>query len=267
MAHIYQDAQQRERLGQNAPWFCRWKDKAGKSRAKKVGSKVSASTINNDLRTIRTALRRAKKWKYLREIPDFDFLKEPTKLKRYVTEEHFQAIYEACHVAGRPTGLPFAAEQWWQSVITFAYLTGWRINELLTLRREPGTSCGDIKLRATQKIESVDQKIQDLQRIRDALARMVLKCQGRGRLQDCGVHRLSVPVGKERLWPWLRRLRRYGSTRRKRLARSGGQPTGRSLMARERTGGKDLSLLAHHGCPRAIRRHSTVRRDVPTGSR
>lgn len=61
------------------------------------------------------------------------------------------------------------------------------ISELLTLRREPGTSCSDIKLRATQKIESVDQKIQDLQRIRDALARMVLKCQGRGRLQDCPI--------------------------------------------------------------------------------
>jgi DNA-binding transcriptional MerR regulator len=33
------------------------------------------------------------------------------------------------------------------------------IGELLALRREPGTSCADIKLRATEKIEEVDQKI------------------------------------------------------------------------------------------------------------
>jgi len=33
------------------------------------------------------------------------------------------------------------------------------VGELLTLRREPGTSCSDIKIRATQKIEAVDQKI------------------------------------------------------------------------------------------------------------
>ena len=37
------------------------------------------------------------------------------------------------------------------------------IDELLTMRRAPGTSCTDIKLRATQKIEAIDQKIRDLQ--------------------------------------------------------------------------------------------------------
>jgi len=61
------------------------------------------------------------------------------------------------------------------------------IGELLALRREPGTSCADIKLRATQKIEAVDQKIRDLKRIRDALARMVMKCSGRGALSKCPI--------------------------------------------------------------------------------
>ena len=61
------------------------------------------------------------------------------------------------------------------------------IGELLALRQEPGTSCGDIKLRASQKIELVDQKISDLTRIRDALARMVLKCSGRGSLSECPI--------------------------------------------------------------------------------
>lgn len=61
------------------------------------------------------------------------------------------------------------------------------IGELLALRREPGTSCTDIKLRTTQKIEEVDKKIEDLQRIRDALARMILKCSGRGALSECPI--------------------------------------------------------------------------------
>jgi len=61
------------------------------------------------------------------------------------------------------------------------------IGELLALRREPGSSCTDIKLRTTQKIEDVDKKIQDLKRIREALARMVMKCSGRGPLSACPI--------------------------------------------------------------------------------
>jgi Hg(II)-responsive transcriptional regulator len=61
------------------------------------------------------------------------------------------------------------------------------IAELLALRQKPGTSCGDIKLRATQKIEEIDQKIQDLKRIREALGRMILKCRGRGALSECPI--------------------------------------------------------------------------------
>lgn len=61
------------------------------------------------------------------------------------------------------------------------------IGELLALRQEPGTSCGDIKLRATQKIEVVDQKIHELTRIRGALARLVTKCSGRGALHACPI--------------------------------------------------------------------------------
>jgi len=61
------------------------------------------------------------------------------------------------------------------------------IGELLALRQEPGTSCTDIKLRATQKIEEVDQKILDLNRIRTALGRMIMKCSGRGSLSECPI--------------------------------------------------------------------------------
>lgn len=61
------------------------------------------------------------------------------------------------------------------------------IGDLLALRQKPGTSCSDIKFRATQKIEEVDQKIQDLNRIRAALGRMVMKCSGQGDLSECPI--------------------------------------------------------------------------------
>ena len=61
------------------------------------------------------------------------------------------------------------------------------IGELLALRREPGTTCTDIKLRTTQNIEEVDQKISDLKLIRDALGRMIMKCSGRGPLSQCPI--------------------------------------------------------------------------------
>lgn len=61
------------------------------------------------------------------------------------------------------------------------------ISELLTLRQEPGTSCADIKIRAARKIEDIDKKIRELQRIREALGRMVMKCRGRGALSECPI--------------------------------------------------------------------------------
>ena len=61
------------------------------------------------------------------------------------------------------------------------------IGELLDLRQVPGTSCTDIKLRATQKIEEVDLKIRDLKKIHDALARMIMKCSGSGALSQCPI--------------------------------------------------------------------------------
>lgn len=61
------------------------------------------------------------------------------------------------------------------------------IGELLALRRKPGTSCADVKLRATRKIELIDQRIRDLTEIRDALTRMAIKCSGRGALSDCPI--------------------------------------------------------------------------------
>lgn len=106
-------------------------------RGKKKGSHVSAASVNCDLRNIKAALRTAKRWKYLQEIPEFRFQREPKKIVSYVTPEHFAAIYLACKKAKFPNDLPnVTAETWWQSLLAVGYMTGWRIGEILAMRKE-----------------------------------------------------------------------------------------------------------------------------------
>jgi MerR family mercuric resistance operon transcriptional regulator len=61
------------------------------------------------------------------------------------------------------------------------------ISELLSLRVEPGTTCGDVKARVEAKIADVDKRIEDLQRIREALMSMSKKCIGKGPVGQCPI--------------------------------------------------------------------------------
>jgi integrase len=45
-------------------------------------------------------------------------------------------MYGACDVARFPYDLPYPAADWWRALLGMAYMTGWRIGELLALRRE-----------------------------------------------------------------------------------------------------------------------------------
>lgn len=61
------------------------------------------------------------------------------------------------------------------------------ISDLLTLKVDPHTSCGDVKLRADAKISSVREKIKSLQKIEQALTRLSSECHGAGPLGDCPI--------------------------------------------------------------------------------
>ncbi len=61
------------------------------------------------------------------------------------------------------------------------------IEELLSLRMQSGTTCGDIRKRARQKITTVNDKIEELQRIRDALSKLARACQGKGPTSECPI--------------------------------------------------------------------------------
>jgi integrase len=107
-----------------------------KQRGKKPGSIVSPATLNKELRHLRAALKKAKKWKYLAEVPDFEFEREPEKLPTFISPEDFVSIYRTCDKAKLPNDVSASAADWWRGLLVMAYMTGWRIGELLSLRRE-----------------------------------------------------------------------------------------------------------------------------------
>ena len=103
-------------------------------RGRNKGDTISPATVNKNLRHLKTVFRVAHDWGYLPEVPRFRMLKEPQKLPRYVTPEHFAMIYGACDTARWPAGFDYSPADWWRALLTFMYMTGWRICEPLALR-------------------------------------------------------------------------------------------------------------------------------------
>ena len=58
--------------------------------------------------------------------------------------------------------------------------------ELLELRAG-STTCGTVRARATEKLDDVRRKIEDLQRIEQALVALAEACPGDGRADDCPI--------------------------------------------------------------------------------
>jgi integrase len=101
----------------------------------KRGSLVSPATVNHDLRHLKAALTVAHDWGYLPAMPKFRMEKAPKNLPTYVTGDHFAAIYRACEHARMPTNFSFPAADWWRALVVMGYMTGWRISDMMGLRR------------------------------------------------------------------------------------------------------------------------------------
>jgi integrase len=103
----------------------------------KPGSVISPASVNADLRNIKAALRVAKEWHHIDEVPRFRMEKVIKKVPTYVTGEHFSAMYKACETARMPEGVPnVSPADWWRALLVFGYMTGWRIGDMLALRRD-----------------------------------------------------------------------------------------------------------------------------------
>jgi integrase len=129
-------------------------------RGKNDGDLISPATVNKDLRHIKCALRRAQRWGYLAALPEFDFEREPGKLPTFVTPEHFAAMYRSCDAATLPAGAAYAAGDWWRALLVMAYMTGWRISELLALKRaDLDVSAGTATTRAADNKGKRDDRV------------------------------------------------------------------------------------------------------------
>jgi len=116
---------------------------------RKPGSKVTPATINHDLRHLKAALQVAHDWGYLTTMPKFRKVREPEEIGPVVTPEHFEAMYLACDSATMPKGLSCEPQVWWRGLLVYALTTGWRIDEILSFRRDDlNLESGEIVTRA-----------------------------------------------------------------------------------------------------------------------
>jgi integrase len=96
---------------------------------------LTPASVNKDLRALKVALRKAHQWGMLPTAPVFTMLREPERDPYYIDDATFAALYDACGSLGRPAGRHYPAADWWKSLLAFAYMTGWRIGEILALQR------------------------------------------------------------------------------------------------------------------------------------
>lgn len=70
------------------------------------------------------------------------------------------------------------------------------IDELLSLRADPGADCADVRDQATAKLQEVERKLARLEEIRAALEDLIAACPGRGALRACSI--LEALASRER---------------------------------------------------------------------
>lgn len=63
------------------------------------------------------------------------------------------------------------------------------IRELLALSADRARGVKAVKQRAQQRLAAIEQRIAELQRVRDGLAQLVESCPGHGRPEDCPILR------------------------------------------------------------------------------
>ncbi len=61
------------------------------------------------------------------------------------------------------------------------------INELLSLKLDPKTSCSEVRNRAEAKISDIEDKIITLQKMKKALVKLTRACSGTGPVNECPI--------------------------------------------------------------------------------
>lgn len=61
------------------------------------------------------------------------------------------------------------------------------IGELLSLRVDPATTCADVRVLARTKIDDIEQKLAELQKMKNVLERLARTCRGKGPTSECPI--------------------------------------------------------------------------------
>jgi integrase len=187
---------------------------------------VSPTTVNKNLRHLRSVLRRAHRWGYLPIVPEFKLLKTPDREPRALPPDVFERILDAArslderiaasearqriarrkHRVRGPSHNPPGSD-WWTAFLSVAYLAGLRWSEILGLR------WGDLRLtrnptitiRAEISKTARDQRVPMTATLADRLRRWMSRCSNVA--DDALVfphscHQRTISVTWERLQTW-----------------------------------------------------------------
>jgi len=69
------------------------------------------------------------------------------------------------------------------------------IRELLALSADRQRGVKAVKQRAQRRLAAIDQRVAELQRVRDGLAQLVASCPGHGKPEDCPILRALADDG------------------------------------------------------------------------
>ena len=92
---------------------------------------MSPATINKELRHLRAVFNTAEEWGLLAKAPKVRMIREPERDPEFVDDATFALLYAACESMTLPKAENYTAPEWWRAVLTFAYLTGWRVARFL----------------------------------------------------------------------------------------------------------------------------------------
>lgn len=110
-----------------------YRNKRSKEQGRTEKTTVSVSTVNKELRHLRAVFNVAADWELIAKAPKVRMLREPERDPDFIDDEKFAALYKACDKMTQPGGQHYTAEEWWQGLLVFAYMTGWRIRQILAI--------------------------------------------------------------------------------------------------------------------------------------
>ncbi len=100
---------------------------------KRKGETVRAATIRKELRTVRAALNKGKRWKHLLTVPEMPEVEGFEKDKPFVTAEHFDQMMGRCGVAHLPADQLYSPVVFWRALLAMLWVTGMRKGALLAM--------------------------------------------------------------------------------------------------------------------------------------